>query len=343
MTRKLVRSLQTLSRPVWAFAAALALAAVAAAQDMPDDAATAQPAASTGLVLRPGWQPGPQLERARAGLGAVVLDGKIYAAGGAGRVNPRDNFDMLDPQLNRWLALSPMAEGLERFGMAAADGRIWVAGGYSAESGREPIASMWSYDPESDVWQSEPPMPAPRAAFALISDGGRLYAVGGADEPGGVFVFDVEARDWSTLEAPASVRRRDAGVTLAGREIWFTGGIEDRRAVSRVDIYDLDRQSWRSGPALPEGRAGHALVFDGQQLVLFGGRGEDLRSTQQGVFALAPDGRAWQTRTPLPSARTEAAAVVLDGAVYVIGGGVGGGFFAPFTALDSVDILAPDR
>lgn len=312
---------------------------LSAAQQMEDAAAPAP----SGLVLRPGWQPGPQLESARAGLGAVVLDGKIYAAGGAGRVNPRDNFEMLDPELNRWLALSPMAEGLERFGIAAAGGRIWVAGGYSAESGREPITAMWSYDPEGDVWQSEPPMPAARAAFSLVADGERLYAVGGSDAPGGLFVFDLETREWSSLEAPEGVRRRDAGVTLAGREIWFTGGIENRRAVSRVDVYDIDAQRWRSGPDLPEARAGHALVHDGQRLIALGGRGEDLRTTQQSVFSLNTGSGGWQTRTPLPSARTEAAAVILDGAVYVIGGGVGGGFFAPFTALDSVDILAPGQ
>ncbi|MFN3835258.1 MAG: Kelch repeat-containing protein [Glycocaulis sp.] len=326
-----------------ALSLALAMGLCAPAGAAEEEAGEILAAAPSGLMLRPGWQPGPQLDSARAGLGAVVLDGRIYAAGGAGRVNPRDNFEMLEPGLNRWLSLSALPEGLERFGIAAADGRIWVAGGYSAESGRGPIASMWSYDPESDVWQSEPPMPAARSAFALIGVEGRLYAVGGADEPGGVFVFDLEAREWSTLDAPAGVRRRDAGVALAGRDIWFTGGIENRRAVTRVDIFNLDSQSWRSGPALPEARAGHALVHDGQRLLALGGRGEDLRSTRQSVATLIPGAAGWQAHTPLPAARTEAAAVSLEGVVYVIGGGVGGGFFAPFTALDSVDILAPGQ
>ena len=327
---------------VLAIGAALACAP-AMAQDLPPGAEEVPAVASSTLVLRPGWQPGPQLESARAGLGAVVLDGKIYAAGGAGRVNPRDNFDVLDPALNRWLALSPLSEGLERFGIAAADGRIWVAGGYSAESGREPIAAMWSYDPESDVWQSEPPMPAPRAAFALVSDGTRLMAVGGDAEPGGIFVFDLETREWTTLEAPESVRRRDAGVTLANGEIWVTGGIVNRRAVTEVNIYNIAEDRWRTGAALPEPRAGHALVFDGSRILAFGGRGEDLRTTHDTVFAIEGGARSWQRLAPLPSPRTEAAAAMINGNIYVIGGGVGGGFFAPFTALDSVDILAPGR
>ena len=32
------------------------------------------------------------------------------------------------------------------------------------------------------------------------------------DAPGGLFVFDLETREWSSLEAPEGVRRRDAGV-----------------------------------------------------------------------------------------------------------------------------------
>ncbi len=307
------------------------------------EAEQSTPSLPTGLSLRGGWQPGPQLDSARAGLGAVVLEGKVYAAGGAGRVTPRDNFEMLDPALNRWLVLSPLSEGLERFAIAVADGRIWVAGGYSTESGREPVTSMWSYDPENDVWQSEPPMPAARAAFAMVSHEGRLYAVGGADEPGGVFIFDLEEREWSTLGAPDAVRRRDAGVALVDGEIWFSGGISGRRALARVDIYNIAGQAWRAGPDLPEPRAGHAFVFDGARLLAIGGRGEDLRSTHDTVFAIEPGGTGWRTALALPSARTEAAAVSLNGKVYVIGGGVGGGFFAPFTALDSVDILLTPR
>ncbi|WP_371394829.1 Kelch repeat-containing protein [Glycocaulis abyssi] len=302
-------------------------------------AAHGQDEASSGLVLHAGWRSGPELESARAGLSAVAMDGHIYAAGGAGRVTPRDNFEVYDSEINRWRPLSPLPEGLERFGFAAADGRIWAAGGYSSESGREPIAEMWSYDPEMDVWQSETPMPAARAAFAMVAHEDRLYAVGGIEEPGGIFVFDIETREWAALDAPSDLRRRDAGITLVEGEIWVTGGIVNRRAVARVDIYNIDRREWRRGPDLPAARAGHALVFDGARLLALGGRGDDLRSTYATVFAIEPGARSWREDGSLTAARTEAAASVLDGAVFLIGGGVGGGVFAPFTALATVDVL----
>lgn len=302
-------------------------------------AALAQAPATSGLTLQSGWQNGPELESARAGLAAVTLDGQIYAAGGAGRLAPRDNFEVYDASIDRWRPLSPLPEGLERFGLAAADGRIWAAGGYSAESGTEPIAEMWSYDPVADQWQSETPMPAARAAFAMVAHEGRLYAAGGVEAPGGVFVFDIETREWAALEAPPELSRRDAGIALVNGEIWVAGGITGRRAVSRVDIYDIAANRWRRGPDLPQARAGHALVFDGSAVLALGGRGEDLRSTHDTVFAITPGSGAWQAREALLSARTETAGAALDDAVFVIGGGVGGGVFAPFTALASVEVL----
>ncbi|KPP83152.1 MAG: hypothetical protein HLUCCA04_03480 [Oceanicaulis sp. HLUCCA04] len=318
---------------------ALVLAGAVLAISAPCSAALGQDNVNSGLALHSGWQSGPELESARAGLATATLDGQIYAAGGAGRVTPRDDFEVYDSDIHRWRALSPLPEGLERFGLAAADGRIWAAGGYSAESGSEPVALMWSYDPEADVWQSETPMPAARAAFAMIAHENRLYAVGGTEEPGGIFVFDIETREWSALEAPSELRRRDAGIALVDGEIWVAGGIVDRRAVARVDIFDIEAGSWRRGPDLPEARAGHVLVFGQSRILALGGRGEDLRSTHDTVFAITPDGAAWEREAPLPAARTEAAAAVLDNSIFLIGGGVGGGVFAPFTALASVDIL----
>ena len=320
--------------------AALSAAGALLAAAVPLASAPAQEPVTSGLSLQSGWQSGPELESARAGLAAVTLDGHIYAAGGAGRVTPRDNFELYDSETNRWRPLAPLPEGLERFGLAAADGRIWAAGGYSAESGREPVADMWSYDPQADLWQSETPMPAARSAFAMVAYNNRLYAVGGTQEPGGIFVFDIETREWAALEAPAELRRRDAGIALVDGEIWVAGGIVDRRAVTRVDIYNIDARAWRRGPDLPEARAGHALVYDGARVLALGGRGDDLRSTHATVFAAAPDARRWQAGESLTSARPEAAATMLDGTVFLIGGGVGGGVFAPFTALATVDVLA---
>jgi len=56
-------------------------------------------------------------------------------------------------------------------------------------------------------------------------------------------------------------------------------------------------------------------------------------------FSLLPGDENWNPETDLLSPRTAAGATALESGIYVVGGGSGGGFFAPFTALDSTDVF----
>lgn len=313
----------------------LACASPAFAQDStPGDIETVQP-----VLVMTGWRQGPALDNPRAGLNAVEFGGMIYAAGGAGLVDPRDDFEAFDPQAGVWRGLSPMPVGLERFGLAAGQDRLWIAGGYSAESGTEPISQVWSYDPEMDVWQSETEMPGAKAAFSLIELDGKLYAIGGEDGSSGVFTYHIESQTWSAIDAPLETNRRGAAVLNVDSEIWLIGGASSGEVTSRVDIYNPTDNVWRIGPALPQPRAGHAAAVIDNEVHVMGGRSEDMRRTLDDHLVLKPGSRSWENGPSLLVPRTEAAAATLDGQVYLIGGGAGSGFFAPFTAVDSVDIL----
>lgn len=285
------------------------------------------------------WRPGPRLDSARAGLAAVVHDGVIYAAGGAGLVEPRNDFEALEPDDGAWRARAPLPLGLERFGMAGADGRIWVAGGYSSESRGAPIAEVWSYDPAADIWQGEPAMPAAKASFSLIEADGMLYAVGGEDGATDLYVFDLNTREWTTLAAPLETGRRGAAAVRIGADIWFAGGSRDGQTSSRMDVYNTESGEWRRGPDLPQPRAGHAMVALNGAIHILGGRSSDMRQTLRDHLVLDPGASGWRQGVGLPATRTEAAAVALGGEIWLMGGGAGAGFFAPFTAVDSVDVL----
>ena len=285
------------------------------------------------------WRQGPSLETPRAGLGAVEFGGNLYAAGGAGLVNPRDDFEVYQPVTGRWRPLAPLPVGLERFGFAAGAERLWLAGGYSANSGTEPTAEMWSYDPAGDVWQAETALPGPKAAFSLVALDGRLYAIGGEEGAPGVFVYDIESGEWSAIEAPPETDRRGAAALVLDGEVWLIGGASAGEATARVDVFDPQTGVWRIGPALPEPRAGHAAALHEGAIYVCGGRSADLRRTLDDTLVLRPGSRRWEQGPKLLVPRTEAAAATLGGEIFLIGGGAGSGFFAPFTAVDSVDIL----
>lgn len=304
------------------------------------EAVSEAPVFDSGLRLSGPWSIGPRLDQARAGLSATVLEGRVYAAGGAGLASPRDALEVYDPETGAWRALKPLPVGLERFGMAVLDDRIWVAGGYSSEGGAAPIDSVWSYDPLTDAWSGETALPGPKASLSLVALNDQLYALGGEDGAPGLFVYNVDAQSWNAAEAPSEINRRGAAAVALGDEIWLMGGARNGQATARVDIYHAVSQTWRRGPDLPEPRAGHGAAILGDSIHVFGGRSADMRRTLASHVSLQAGGDAWQTRSDMPAARTEAGVVSVNETIWLIGGGSGAGFFAPFTALDAVDIFS---
>lgn len=310
----------------------------ASAPGLAQQVGDAVPAAS-GFTLSGPWRTGPDLAHARSGLSAAVMDGKIFAAGGAGLTAPRDDFEIYDADSGRWRPRAPLPVGLERFAMESFEGRVWIAGGYSADGGAEPGVQVWSYDPELDEWSPQTALPGPKASFSLVAASGRLHALGGEDGAPGMFVYDPAAAGWTAVEAPAETNRRGGAAVEAGGEIWFIGGAASGAASARVDVFDPETGAWRDGPALPQPRAGHAAAVIDGVIHVFGGRSADMRRTLADHLALI-DG-AWREQPAMPVARTEAAAAALDGEIWLIGGGAGAGFFAPFTAVETVDVIRP--
>lgn len=297
-----------------------------------------QPAAAQGR-----WESTARLDAPRAGLAVAVLDGRLYAAGGSGLTEPRVEFESFDSELERWMPERPLVRGLERFGMAAVDGRIYAAGGYAeGENGVGPTASMWSWSPDGGVWQSEVAMPGPKADFSLIAHEGELYAIGGTRDDGAVYVFNPEETSWRTIEVPAGLTRRGAAAVVAGGQIHVIGGSLAGEVQSRVDVFDPVEEAWSRAPDLPDARSGVAAAVYQGRVHVFGGRAADNRTTLATHSSLLPGGTAWANEPDLPSPRTSAGAAVLANGVYLVGGGSGGGFFAPFTALDATDIFVDE-
>ncbi|MBO6765130.1 kelch repeat-containing protein [Maricaulis sp.] len=287
------------------------------------------------------WEETARLDAPRAGLAVVVHDGRIFAAGGSGLTSPRDEFESYDPGYERWFPETPLPRGLEHFGMAATGERIYAAGGYAADETAVvgPSARMWSFSIEGNIWQSEAAMPAPKADFSLVAVEGQLYAIGGLRDDASVFVFDPETSEWSTLEAPEGITRRGTAAVVIDGRVHVLGGATAEGAVDRHDVFDPQSGEWTAGPALPGGRSGLAAVVRAGRIHVFGGRAADGGATLQDHLSWAPGETGWRQEAGMPSPRTGADAALLDGDIYLVGGGSGGGFFAPFTAIGTTDVF----
>lgn len=274
-------------------------------------------------------------------MGAAVLDGEIYVAGGTGILGPIATFEVYDPKVDHWRPLPALPSGRQQFGMAAFDGRVVVTGGFEADAPSAESAEMWVYDPRASQWVLGSPMPGGRAGHALVAAENKLYVIGGMGKNAErIFVYDLKSRSWSVAPFRLPVPRAGlAAVWLNGR-IYVAGGGTGQGA-ARLDILDVKSGAWRRGAALPGGRNGLTMTVIGGRVHVAGGASiEDMR-TYDDHFAYDPARDVWARLPAMPTPRHSMASAQVDGRWYVIGGGSGAGFFTVFTDADVVEMYDP--
>lgn len=120
----------------------------------------------------------PGLRRASAALHDVaVVDGVVFLPGGLGPDRALDTFEAYDPEHDRWQALPSLPQAVHHAGVAAADGRLFVTGGY-ADLSFVPGVLAWAYEPSSRAWTRLPDL---ASRMALRSGRRTLDRAGSAD------------------------------------------------------------------------------------------------------------------------------------------------------------------
>ncbi|HEX6666461.1 MAG TPA: kelch repeat-containing protein [Solirubrobacterales bacterium] len=141
------------------------------------------------------WSAGPDMPVPRHHLVAAGLDGKLYVAGGrAGlldtnnSVPPIGEFDRYDPETDKWERLPEMPFAAGYMGIAAAAGRIVIAGGENQthweDGGGWTTPSAWAFDPETNHWQRLPDLHIERRGMGAAAADGRVYVLMGSYCPG---------------------------------------------------------------------------------------------------------------------------------------------------------------
>lgn len=203
-----------------------------------------------------GWKPAPSLTVGRGGHSAALLpDGRVLVTGGS-RVESAQHVtvpvaELYDPNEPLWIPT-----GSQRKPRVAADlttlsnGDVLLSGGVSCPGalagsfGRgglcAPDVSAEVYEPEQGVWRSTGPMSTPRAlpSTTMLTDG-RVFVAGGGD----ALVSAPVPLESVEVYHPAEQGTDEAGAPVPG--------------------------AWLPGPAMVEGRVGHAAVrlADGAVLV----------------------------------------------------------------------------
>jgi hypothetical protein len=286
-------------------------------------AAVAAAAIAAGVVPASApvaWQQGASLADPRGEVAAAVIGGEIVIVGGFQRGGANSaRVDAYSPARDRWRRLPDLPRAVDHAMAAAANGRLYVVGGYSRF--RAKLRTAWVLAPGAR-WRPLPPLPVGRAAGGAAIVKGRLYVVGGVGPRGRArqtLVLDLRRRRWSRIPGPWP--REHLAVTAAGGKIYAvagrTAGFDTNTTI--FESFTPPSRRWRGLPPVPSGRGGTGAAVVGTTLVSVGG--EAPQGTIATVFGFNLRTRSWRRLPDLPTPRHGLAVAAARGRVYAIAGG----------------------
>jgi len=233
---------------------------------------------------------------------AVSLMG-IWSAGAQGQEAPQ----------GRWVKAAPMAVKNEEFCFGVANGKLYVLGG----NGDGPRGIVQEYDPAADQWTRKKNMPVAEDHFAVAEFRGKLYLFGGAgslqpDGPSNIplnnsWEYNPAADSWKALQ-PLPTRRISPVAAVVGGKIYVLGG--------------AGHHPGAKDPAAPITNTTPHRSLDTNEVY-------------------DPATNQWETRMAMPTGRNHAAAGVVNGKIYVLGGRVGALNVTSARSTDIVEVYDP--
>lgn len=303
-------------------AAVLAALAVPLLVGAPERSIEAEGVAGTGT-----WGEVEQMPRPRSEVGAAVIDGWIYVAGGFGGEEMVDRFD---PASGTWEELPDLLAGVNHPAVTAHGGVLYVIGGY-AKTGPA-TDEVWAYDPAAGDWTQRASLPEKIGALGAAAVGDRIYAVGGARErlsgpvSGKVWAYDPATDTWEE-RASLHTPREHLAVVAGGEKLYALGGRASGSNApgigAMVEVYDPTANEWTQLPGLPTPRAGLAGAYLNGRVVVMGGETFETfgsGTTHAEVEAFDTSTGEWEELASLPTPRHGLAVAAVDGAFYAIAG-----------------------
>ena len=267
----------------------------------------------------------------------------------------------LENATKQWMPRTDMPTARFNFGTCVVDGKVFAIGGDVDKFGDISVATVEMYDPETDTWQRKADMPTARTGVATLVVDGKIYAIGGGASKkfqrgpgwgyGGKLLPTIEMYDPGT---DTWIQKADMPVPRSGRacvvdgKIYIIGGSAANKKQGRldsVDVYDPATDTWAEVKSMNHARGVSAVsVVDGKIYVI-GGVGWPQIPNHPGpplssVEVYDPKNNRWTEIAEMPTSKALHTASVIDGKIYVIGGGFWDN--DRFIYLSTVEIYDPE-
>ena len=288
-------------------------------------------AAATATSASGVWIRRADMPTGRWELSTCVVDGKIYAIGGAGPVyQALGTVEVYDPTTDTWTTKSEMPTARQGLSTSVVNGKIYAIGGGAATSVSYESVNVFStveeYDPSTDTWTTKSEMPTARVCHHASVVDGRIYVIGGSDASTPddrshvrtVEVYDPATDTW-TQEGEMQGSRAAGFSNVVDGKIYVIGGYG---GAQKVDEYDPATDTWTEKSVMPSARRSLSTSAVDGQIHAFGGYAPGVSGhpgvTNVEVYDPATD--TWTKAPDMPTGRFGLRTSVVDGKIYVIGG-----------------------
>jgi len=183
----------------------------------------------------------------------------------------------------------------------------------------------------NQYWNFLPQMSGVRIAPGVLGGGDPIIVYGGNEGSNSTSTAIAYSQSGDSVPTVASmsVARADLGYAADRSGFGYAiGGVDDNgHALSSAERYNQDSDSWSAIASLPTALFHFPAVFDGTNYIYaFGGWTNTAPATETAaVLRYSVSGNSWTAMAPMPVAVAgSAAALAVDGKIYVVGGVSGG-------------------
>ena len=283
--------------------------------------------ASVSLAAEGTWTRKADMPTRRWELSTSVVDGKIYAIGGASAYGSRPlrTVEEYDPATDTWTTKSEMPTARQGLSTSVVDGKIYAIGGGAGSGGSytggKTFSTVEEYDTATDTWTTKSEMPTARGWHSAGVVDGRIYVIGGSPSYpfSAVLMLEVyePATDTWTQKGDIPCASSTSFASVVDGKIYTFGGYVCRQSYE----YDPGTDTWTQKADMPTYRvalSGSAL--DGKIYAIGGQKPSPPYPGLATVEVYDPATDTWTTGPDMPTPRWISSTSVVDGKIYAIGG-----------------------
>ena len=186
-----------------------------------------------------------------------VVDGKIYAIGGAAATNYKKNkpwrlatVEVYDPATDTWEKVRDMNHARAYAALSVVNGEIYATGGtgwpYIQNRPGPYLSSVEVFNPKANQWQERTEMSTPKSEHTASVIDGKIYVMGGHFEEDGEYknlstieIYDPATDRW-TLEPDMLIGKSGHETEVIDGQIYIFGGDSTgvKGPLTSVEVYD---------------------------------------------------------------------------------------------------------